>query len=294
MPNLAIVLPSSLIFVLILALWAGYLVHHWVQRRDHVATARMYDRYSEAMRVLDVQGQRLSTSATPSRSYAESPMRPMKKSFSAVAVASAAASSAGVSAQRTKARKPKNHGALLATPRSRAGVLLVSVLLMLLSSVLAVVGVWSWIAFGASVAVFALSIVAVRASAKKSHGARSSTPQVAAASVPKRVSVSAKPTPRIPQEASAPVAAKRESSELYDIQEVERLERPAPTPAKPAPVAAEGTWIPVPVPAPTYTMKAKAGVPATRVTVPEPVPFDGMAMAFEEESEDLPSVKNFG
>ena len=44
---------SSLIFVVILAVWAVYLVQHWVRRRDHLATARSVDRFSEAMRVLE-------------------------------------------------------------------------------------------------------------------------------------------------------------------------------------------------------------------------------------------------
>lgn len=44
---------SSFIFVVILAVWAVYLVQHWVRRREHLATARSVDRFSEAMRVLE-------------------------------------------------------------------------------------------------------------------------------------------------------------------------------------------------------------------------------------------------
>lgn len=44
---------SSFIFVVILAVWAVYLVQHWVRRRDHLATARSVDRFSESMRVLE-------------------------------------------------------------------------------------------------------------------------------------------------------------------------------------------------------------------------------------------------
>src|SRR5690606_7140129 len=44
---------GSLIFVVIIAVWAAYLIQHWIRRRDHVATARSVDRFSEAMRVLE-------------------------------------------------------------------------------------------------------------------------------------------------------------------------------------------------------------------------------------------------
>lgn len=44
---------SSLIFLVIIAIWAAYLIQHWIRRRDHVATARSVDRFSEAMRVLE-------------------------------------------------------------------------------------------------------------------------------------------------------------------------------------------------------------------------------------------------
>ena len=45
--------PSSLIFVAIIAVWAAYLLGHWVRRRDQLATARSIDRFSDAMRVLE-------------------------------------------------------------------------------------------------------------------------------------------------------------------------------------------------------------------------------------------------
>lgn len=45
--------PSSLIFVVIVAIWAAYLVQYWVRRREHLSTAQSVDRFSEALRVLD-------------------------------------------------------------------------------------------------------------------------------------------------------------------------------------------------------------------------------------------------
>ena len=45
--------PSSLIFVVIIGIWAVYLVQHWVRRREQLATSRSVDRFSAAMRVLE-------------------------------------------------------------------------------------------------------------------------------------------------------------------------------------------------------------------------------------------------
>ena len=52
-PTVGFVQPSSLIFLVIVAIWVAYLVQHWVRRREHLATARSVDKFSEAMRVLE-------------------------------------------------------------------------------------------------------------------------------------------------------------------------------------------------------------------------------------------------
>ncbi|MBO1759486.1 hypothetical protein [Dermacoccus sp. NHGro5] len=44
---------SSLIFFVIIAVWAAYMLKHWVRRREDLATARTVDRFSEAMRMLE-------------------------------------------------------------------------------------------------------------------------------------------------------------------------------------------------------------------------------------------------
>lgn len=44
--------PSSLIFVIVVAVWAVYLTLHVIRRREHLATARNVDRFSGHMRVL--------------------------------------------------------------------------------------------------------------------------------------------------------------------------------------------------------------------------------------------------
>ena len=52
--------PSSLIFVAIIAIWAAFLVQHWVRRREALSTARSVDRFSEAIRLLDRTPARVS------------------------------------------------------------------------------------------------------------------------------------------------------------------------------------------------------------------------------------------
>lgn len=57
--------PSSLIFVAIIAIWAAFLVQHWVRRREALATARSVDRFSEAIRLLDRTPARVSAEPRP-------------------------------------------------------------------------------------------------------------------------------------------------------------------------------------------------------------------------------------
>lgn len=57
--------PSSLIFVAVVVIWATYLVVHVARRREHLATARTVDRFSDQMRVLQRRAVRLDP-PTPS------------------------------------------------------------------------------------------------------------------------------------------------------------------------------------------------------------------------------------
>ncbi|WP_151525639.1 hypothetical protein [Serinicoccus kebangsaanensis] len=71
---------SSFIFVVILAVWAVYLVQHWVRRREHVATARSVDRFSDAMRVLERRRAlpRPDIAEQAPAAYSVSPLRPAR------------------------------------------------------------------------------------------------------------------------------------------------------------------------------------------------------------------------
>ncbi len=59
--------PGSLIFVVIVAVWAAYLVQHWVHRREDAAATRSVDSFSEAMRVLQKRPLFPSTSLSTPR-----------------------------------------------------------------------------------------------------------------------------------------------------------------------------------------------------------------------------------
>jgi len=69
--------PSSRIFLVLLGVWAAYFVQYWVRRRDHVATARSVEQFSEAMRVLERRDPlpRTDLSEPAPRSYAVHPAR---------------------------------------------------------------------------------------------------------------------------------------------------------------------------------------------------------------------------
>ncbi len=74
--------PSSLIFVVIVGIWAAFFVQYWVRRREHIATARSVDAFTETMRVLEIRDpQPQAEVAARPRSYAVSPARPVRPSI---------------------------------------------------------------------------------------------------------------------------------------------------------------------------------------------------------------------
>ena len=68
---------SSLIFVVIVAIWAAYLIQHWARRREDAAATRSVDGFSEAMRVLEKRPALPTTELSTPRphSYAGKPAR---------------------------------------------------------------------------------------------------------------------------------------------------------------------------------------------------------------------------
>ncbi|AXH97264.1 hypothetical protein [Ornithinimicrobium avium] len=307
---------SSLVFVVIVAVWAVYLVQHWVRRRDHLATARSVDRFSEAMRVLERRRELPApeVDAAP-RSYAASPLRPARPGRPEVVVKNGAHGATAVAPSAAYRRTR-------ATARVRGAVLLIGSLAMMTLVTLSVVGVlgrW-WAVAGVGVAAVALVLVrwsVATAAAGAPAGAR---PRPAnrpvtrvhhpAARVERLAATGAADhqfaaqslavTLRSPARRDAVVAPAAASAPApydaapYDVVEVEaglRPSRPA-EPAAPVVQPTDGTWSPVPVPPPTYTLKAPARRGELRGSVS--LPADGTEMALEEEFEDLPRIDLVG
>lgn len=274
--------PSSLIFVVILAVWAAYLVQHWVKRRDHIATARSVDRFSEAMRVLE-RRQRMpqaDLSRPVPRSYAVSPARPaapdvMVKRAAPVPRPAAVAGPRARPARHTgSVRLPAVRPAAVrrswspvADVRGRAATLLAAVMVMVLGVVLGVSGLTPLWTAAAGTAVLAGAVIWLRRAAKASVR-HSGGPAVPAGS-PRTEPAGTRRTETagsgvVPRAAATPSITSRASTAVYDIDVVEARRPPGAAAdsdggAVPAPVIdAPGTWRPVPVPPPTYTLKAKA------------------------------------
>lgn len=286
-PNVVSVQPSSLIFLVIIAVWAAYFVQHWVRRREHLATARAVDQFSDSMRVLDRRATAPSAAATQDRSYAVSPARPSRSQSVDAPVAPVPARETASPA--SSAAGPSRPG----SARRLRG-------LAVLAGLVALVVVGSLVAFSklspallaAPLVGLGLALAWARSSARvEQHARRAATRR---ASAPAAASHRAEPVatrtvapardqrdaaaepadtaPAEPDEQPEPDIAAR--SELFDVQAAEATSAPEPTPA-PVPAAALPvaplvdeddiplTWDPVPVPRPTYTMKSRAVRPAS-------------------------------
>lgn len=323
-------MPNSLIFVVILAVWAAYLIQHWIRRRDHVATAKSVDRFSEAMRVLERRQSmpRADLSAPAPRSYSVSLTRPAHPE---VVVKRAQHGAAPVRAPRPAASRRRIARPSVAALRATALALGVIVLVGgITGSVTHLVGWWG-AAIGVAGLLLALTFVrfSVGSAQRRATSPVRAGRQVARPTAAKRPSRADRPAARrargsrpaahtvrpahAPTDAvpAAPAQTLVESAdvELYDVAAVDPAPAPVPVMVEPLrPVAqsatqdAPGSWSPVPVPLPTYTLKARAdrgphsptgAVPertAQRVTAVEDLPFDGNALALDEEFEELPAV----
>ncbi|MCE1177909.1 MAG: hypothetical protein LWW86_02585 [Micrococcales bacterium] len=69
--------PDSLVFLVIIAIWAAYFAQHWMRRREHLTTARSIEQFSESMRVLERRPSlpTADLSRPAPTSYAVSPVR---------------------------------------------------------------------------------------------------------------------------------------------------------------------------------------------------------------------------
>lgn len=184
---------SSLIFVVIVAIWAAYLLQHWSRRREDAAAARSVDGFTEAMRVLEKRRVLPETDLAEPRphSYSVTPARVVRSTVDVKrAVPASASRRSPLVARRRSADRPEEQprvaraqidrngsdpevepmSAVPARPdcgaarpvslgqrRLRAALLLASLIWVPVSVVLAVTGVLLWI----SVPFSALTVVAV-------------------------------------------------------------------------------------------------------------------------------------
>lgn len=275
--------PSSLIFVLVVAIWAVYLLQYWIKRRDHLSTVRSVDRFSAAMRVLDDHRMGRGAAEPMPRSYSVAPTRAARPEVTVK------------HAEATPARVERVGG----VPRRLRGLtLLAMITLVPLVAVPAVLGPLPWWAIlvplvGAVVAFVWLrrSVVAERSAARRVRVERRQD-------VAPRAERPAAPTaPAAPARTAAPAAARpvARSTRVYDVaQDQDPVEEvvvePVATVAEPEPEP--GTWQPTPVPRPMYTMKAKAErrEPAPVPASPAPAPAGDVPQVIEVEDEDLPAI----
>lgn len=265
--------PSSLIFVLVVAIWGAYLLQYWIKRRDHLATVRSVDRFSAAMRVLDDHRMRRGTAEPTPRSYAVAPTR-------------AARPEVTVKHAGTPERPRGVEPAAGAPRRARGLTLLTMIVLLPVVALVAAFGPLPWwvpvVWLVGTVGAFGWLRQAVRAEREAAARVRAEERREASRPVPTRVDESRTE----PVERSVPTRTTTAAAAPFDIAEQEAgVESAAPV-ADPEP----GTWQPTPVPPPVYTMKAKA-------ERPEPAPVETAApvgadvpQVIDVEDEDLPAI----
>ena len=282
--------PSSLVFLVIIAVWAAYFVQHWVARREHLATARSVDQFSESMRVLErrspLPAADLSTPAP--RSYAVSPAAPSRPQI-LVKRASAEPSAEPVDVPAQVSVDPRAVRA--AARRTRAMIMLGALSTVLVAVPLVALSLLPLVTLLVPVASIAVALAWARTTAVAERRARRDTstdrpvvatsrPVVATSRPVRRPAAGAEGLAAAadpgPVEGLAPVEGAvvdelgPRTAELYDVQAIEAAERPVVAPARTASTARHLvddddiplTWDPVPVPRPTYTMKSRATRPA--------------------------------
>lgn len=254
--------PSSLIFLVIVAIWVAYLIQHWVRRREHLATARSVDKFSEAMRVLERRNPLPTT--LPSEASSSAPGSDGKESRPEVVVKSAGVSSPLRARSRGESPLPPAHAvpvveltphrstAAIVVRRVRAVLFLAALVAVPVTLVLSIAHVLKWLSVGIALAALVGSVVWLRVSAiQEANERRSRRLQKRQLEESRtRVAVTARPT-RV-----ATPAADREDTHTPVVEEV------------------PGSWKPVPVPPPTYTLKEPAYRPEREAVAPVPVPIE--------------------
>ncbi len=272
--------PSSLVFLVIIAIWAAYLLQHWVRRREHLAMARSVDRFSDAMRVLERH--------TPLPEFAARPPRPE------VVVKRAKAPIPNVPTRPAAAVRPTRTFNVLAgvsARRVRGLSLLASLSLALVGSPLAAFSVLPWWSVLVAVAVLVADGVWLRhvAVSERATG-RAKALAHRSAAAPARSATRYSAAPELEPEPEVEPEPEPEVEVAPLVAGADEVAEPAATVAEPNAEAVPSGWAdpsgwaPVPVPPPTYTLKARAERP---VHIPEFVELTEYAPVLPLSPDDL-------
>ena len=261
---------SAVIYAAIVVMWAVVLVPMWLRRHDTTTESRSVDRFSTAMRILSRR-----SAPGPDRRYV---VMPRREGAMSVHVSGASAPATGSrparpSAPGRPARPQRPTVATTSIVVRRRRVFLGLLALSLLTFLLAVGGVVSWLLQIVVDLVLIAFVVHLRAQARRAVAVSRQRRRATAAPAS---AVSRPPT-------SAPASARAGSAStvggwLFD----DRVDEATGTDD------ALPTWQPIPVPPPTYTLKPPAPsfpaeTPAAQVGPSEPfdqdAPFDQEAMA---------------
>lgn len=285
--------PSSLIFVVIIGIWALYLVQHWVRRREQVATSRSVDRFSEAMRVLERRAPiPIELPARSTRPYAVAAKVVTAANVVRPEVAMPQAPNSRPDTRPDSRPDAGRPAARTIVPRRRTHRLRALIFLTLL---VATPSVWLAHEFGTLLlwptvtvtVLFVVDLLLVRSAARRERALPRRAIRMAgrpeAVRRVARPATSARPAPAASDAKPFPAAAASRGARAGAPSRV-RLDSTART-SSPAAAAAhsvtaeaqpmasseaitevilrEGEWAPVAVPLPTYTMKAKADRPSS-------------------------------
>lgn len=236
---------SSLIFVVIVALWGLVLLPGVVRHRATLGGSRVRDRFSVAMRVLD---RRRGEPHPAGRTY----VHPRRPSQPAPPSAAAGPARPVPSPSRDPRRPgPPTRRALAVVVLAALAALVLAVPVTVVASAAGVLPFWlPAVPLGSLVAV--VVGLRLRALARRRARTSSAVPLVARTSPPAGTG----PAPAASRPRQAPPAP--------------QLVQDPPAPqSSPSPQQRPGTWTPVPVPPPTYTLKPAVPRRAVTVDVPE-------------------------
>jgi hypothetical protein len=264
--------PSSLIFLVIVAIWVAYLIQHWVRRREHLATARSVDKFSEAMRVLERRNP-LSMAAPVAGAALHAGTGTGRQSRPDV-VGKRPSVNSPLRARGGDGPLPPAHpvplielvphrtAAQVAMRRVRGIFFLAALVAVPTTLVLSIAHVLKWLSVGIALGGLVVAFVWLRVAAVREHKAR------AAHRAEKR---------RLEQARARVAATARHGRDANPARSTAQQDTDAED-------AIPGGWKPVPVPPPTYTLKE----PAYR---PEPTTYNDRPVPVEVDDDDLDAVE---